>query len=317
VNVLRPAGPEAAAQAELALVLLAASGAVFLLVLAIAVHAVRRPPAAVDRAKWIVGGGVLLPVVVLSGLLAASVLRSAPAPAPVGGLVVNVDAKMWWWDVRYLAADGRTEARSANEIRVPVGRPVTLGLTASEVIHSFWVPRLGGKVDMVPGRVHPLRFTLDRPGVLRGQCAEFCGEQHARMALHVIAMEAGAFDRWLAAASASASAPAPAPASPASAVAAEADAPAVRGRAVYLAQRCDACHTVRGVGAAGTLGPDLSDVGGRTHLGAGTLRNSAQALAAWVADPQAHKPGARMPAYGARLDAASLQALAAFLAAQR
>lgn len=303
MNVLRPAAPEAAAQAELALVLMAVAAAVFVGVLALAVHALRRAPAEVDRARWIVGGGIVLPVVVLTALLAASVWRSAPPPAAVGGLVVNVDAKLWWWDVRYLAADGRAEVRSANEIRVPVGRPVTLGLTASEVIHSFWVPRLGGKVDMVPGRVHPLRFTLDRPGVLRGQCAEFCGEQHARMALHVVAMEPAAFDRWLAEAAAPARAPA--------------EALALRGREVYLAQRCDACHAVRGTGAMGTLGPDLSGVGGRSHLAAGTLPNSVQALMGWIADPQAHKPGARMPAYGARLDAEQLHALAAFLTAQR
>ncbi|HYM48470.1 MAG TPA: cytochrome C oxidase subunit II, partial [Burkholderiaceae bacterium] len=159
--------------------------------------------------------------------------------APSDGIVIGVSGVRWWWDLSYRDPASGREVRSANEIRVPVGRPVTFGLTTGDVIHSFWVPALGGKVDMVPGRVHQLRVQVTQPGVYRGVCAEFCGEQHAKMALHVVAVAPDEFDRWLAAQAAPAVLPA--------------GALAQRGQRLFSELRCNACHTVRGIAEASRL----------------------------------------------------------------
>jgi cytochrome c oxidase subunit 2 len=166
------------------------------------------------------------------------------------------------------------------------------------VIHSLWVPALAGKVDMLPGRVHQLRVLADVAGVFRGQCAEFCGEQHARMALQVVALPPAEYERWLDAQARPAASPV--------------DPLAQRGLAVYESARCAACHDIRGLVPGAALGPDLTHVGSRLTIGAGTLANDRDALARWVHRPQAVKPGVRMPSYD-HLDEASLQALAAFL----
>jgi cytochrome c oxidase subunit 2 len=205
---------------------------------------------------------------------------------------------MWWWEVRYSDPKTGRDIVLANEIHLPAGRPVYLSLNSNDVIHSFWVPALGGKVDMVPGRQHGMRVQVDRPGRWRGQCAEYCGEQHARMALFVVADAPADFDAWLAAQAR----PAVQPATP----------DGQRGRDLFTAQRCSACHTVRGVTAIATLGPDLTHIGSRSHLGAATVPNTQATLAAWIANPHAVKPGVRMPA-SQDLDAASLQALAAWM----
>jgi len=207
---------------------------------------------------------------------------------------------MWWWEVRYRDAATGAQVVTANEIRIPVGRPVYFGLGSADVIHSFWVPSLGGKMDMLPGRVQHLLLQADRPGTWRGQCAEYCGEQHARMALHVVAEEPAAFDAWLAA-----------QARPANDATASQE--VARGREAFLAHRCNACHTVRGVSEESRLGPDLTHVGSRLHLGAGTVPNDPGQLAAWVAHTQQLKPGARMPSSGARIAEADLRSIAAWL----
>jgi cytochrome c oxidase subunit 2 len=301
VSVLQTASAAAGVIAEVGWVLIAGAALVFAGVMALLVLALRRGPAPVNHLRWLVGGGVVFPVVVLSVLLAYATLRSAQlfATPREPALVIAVEARMWWWQVRYRDPASGADVALANEIRVPVGRPVVLGLTSEDVIHSFWVPALAGKVDMVPGRVHQLRLQAQREGVFRGQCAEFCGTQHARMALQVVAMAPAQFDAWLAAQARPAAAPA--------------DAMALRGREVFLAQRCDACHSVRGIAEGAQLGPDLTHVASRLQLGAGTLPNGPEPLAAWVAQVQRLKPGARMPSYE-RLDAASAQALAGFLA---
>jgi cytochrome c oxidase subunit 2 len=300
MNVLQPASVAAGLIAEVGWVLIAGALIVFAGVMALLVLALRSGPAPVNHGRWVVGGGIVFPVLLLSALLGYSTLRSAQlfAAPPAPALMIAVEARMWWWHVRYRDPATGAEIALANEIRVPVGRPVVLGLTSEDVIHSLWVPALAGKVDMVPGRVHQLRLQVQREGVYRGQCAEHCGTQHARMALHVVALAPEQFDRWLAAQARPAAAPA--------------DALALRGREVFLAQRCDACHRVRGIAEGAQLGPDLTHVASRLQLGAGTLPNSPEQLAAWVAQVQRLKPGARMPSYE-RLDPASLQALAAFL----
>jgi cytochrome c oxidase subunit II len=309
--VLQPAGPVARTIAEMAWVLFVGGGVVFLLVmLALALALRRRREATVQgdggaKLGWIVGAGFVFPVVVLSALLVYAVWRTQGLAAPRGAhetgpaLIISITAHQWWWEVRYQDPASGLQVVLANQIHVPLGRVVTLGLSSHDVIHSFWVPALAGKVDMVPGRVHQLRLQADRLGVFRGQCAEFCGEQHARMAVHVVVQSPGDFERWLAAQARPAQAPR--------------DGIALRGAQVFAEQRCSACHSVRGLGPVSALGPDLTHVGSRLHLAAGTLPMSAASLRAWVANPQHIKPGARMPSY-APLDDASLTALAAYLA---
>ncbi|HSI60587.1 MAG TPA: cytochrome c oxidase subunit II [Ideonella sp.] len=315
--VLQPAGPLAATLAEMSWVLIAGAAVLFVGVMALLAWALlsARPHPLTPRQarRWLLGGGVLLPAVVLSALLAYTALRSQqllPAswlasgapPADPRALVISVTARSWWWEIGYHDPRHGGPVLLANELHLPVGRPVTLGLNSADVIHSFWVPALAGKVDMLPGRVHRLVLQADKPGVYRGPCAEFCGEQHARMVLQVVARPADEFERWLAAQAAPAAPPA--------------DALALRGQAVFLEQRCNACHQVRGLEGAETharLGPDLTHVGSRRMLAAGAVPNDLAHLAAWVAQPQRFKPGVRMPGRES-LDDGSLQALAAYLA---
>lgn len=297
--VLQSAGPVAASISDLSWLLFIGGGLVFGVVMLLLAWALRSHDRAPRARLWLFGGGVLFPAVVLAALfihvLPLTPVRQAP---PADALLVTVTGRMWWWEVRYAAGPGRDEIVTANEIRIPVGRPVSIALASDDVIHSFWVPALAGKVDMVPGHRHQLMLSADRPGVYRGQCAEFCGEQHAKMALHIVALAVPEFEAWRQAQVA----PAPAPLTPQQ----------QRGQETFLAKRCNACHTVRGVSTEGRLGPDLTHVAARLHLGAGTLPTSTAALADWVAHVQQHKPGARMPSYE-RLDGASLAALADWL----
>jgi cytochrome c oxidase subunit 2 len=299
-SVLHPAGPDATIIANLFWVLFGGGALIFVAVMALVLLSLRREAHPIAARWWIAGGGIAFPVVVLTSLLVWSTWRSAELSPQTsrGALSIGVTAKMWWWEVRYHDPASGREVVSANEIRIPTGRPVYLGLTSTDVIHSLWVPALNGKMDTVPGRVNGLTLQADKPGIYRGQCAEYCGEQHARMALHVIAMEPADYARWLA----NEAQPAPAPT----------EALTMRGRAAFLEQRCQSCHTIRGVTEGARLGPDLTHVGGRTHIAAGTLRNHRGTLAAWIADPQAIKAGARMPA-ALDIDGETLRALAAYL----
>ena len=301
-SMLWPAGPAAQSIATIAWVLLIGAALIFAAVMALLARAVhrRKPDNQVRPALWIIGGGVVVPVLVLSALLAWSVARGArlATPAPPGALVIGVTGHMWWWEVRYRDPQTGRSVVLANELRLPVGQPVVIGISSADVIHSFWVPALAGKVDAVPGRVNQLVLSASRAGVFRAPCAEFCGQQHARMTLHVVAQPADEFERWLAL------------------QAGEAAPPATelqwRGQQAFIAQRCVSCHTVRGLGAGSLAAPDLTHVGSRLYLGAGTLRNSRDALMAWIADVQHLKPGARMPS-SKTVDASTLQALAAYL----
>jgi len=299
-SVLHPASPDAGIIAQFAWVLFGGGAVIFIAVMALMALGLRRDARPAAARWWIAGAGIALPVVVLSALLVWSTWRSADLSPQTsrGAMAIGVTAKMWWWEVRYRDPASGREFASANEIRIPAGRPVYLGLTSTDVIHSLWVPSLNGKMDTVPGRVTGLTLHADKPGVYRGQCAEYCGEQHARMALHVVAMAPAEFERWLA----NEAQPAPTPK----------DALLERGRAAFLEQRCQSCHTIRGVAEGARLGPDLTHIGGRTHIAAGTLRNHRGTLAGWIADPQAIKPGARMPA-ALDIDADTLHALAAYL----
>lgn len=304
-SALHPAGPDAEVIAQLAWVLTGGASVVFIGVMVLCVLGLRGRRV-VHARWWLWGGGIALPVLVLSALLAFSTFRSAQLSMPSSrhAVKIAVVARMWWWEVRYTDPAGGPDIVLANEIRLPVGQPVYLGLSSADVIHSFWVPALAGKVDMVPGRVHGMTLQADRPGVYRAQCAEYCGQQHAQMALHVVAQDAPEFAAWLARQGKAASPP------PA------ADSLAVAGRRVFERQRCAACHVIRGDGpanaVAGGLGPDLTHVGGRLYLGAGARRIGRDALEAWIADPHSIKPGVRMPA-SADLSRSDLRALAAYL----
>lgn len=299
-SVLHPAGADAELIGQFAWVLFGAGALIFIAVLVLLALSLRRHDRPLRPVLWIAGGGVALPVLLLTALLGWSTWRSAQLVPQGSGkaMTISVTGKMWWWEVHYRDPASGREIATANEIRIPVGRTVYLGLNAADVIHSLWVPALAGKRDMIPGRVTGLTLRADKPGVYRGQCAEYCGTQHANMALHVVALAPAEFDAWLAHQARPASVPA-------------AELPS-RGRAVFLEQRCQACHTIRGVAESSRLGPDLTHVGSRLQIGAGLLRNHRGALAGWIADPQALKPGVFMPA-ASGLDGESLRALAAYL----
>ena len=301
-SALHPAGPIGETLLGVSLTLFVGALVIFAGVMGLLYVALRRRPGAVNVRRWIIGGGVLFPTSVLVVLFAWSEWHRPPwrAVPPADALIIGVTARMWWWEVRMRDPATGAEVVTANEIRVPVGRPLYLGLTSADVIHSFWVPALGGKMDAMPGRVQHLQLQADRAGTWRGQCAEFCGDQHARMGLHVVALAPAEFDAWLA----GQARPAQAPATP----------ELERGRQAFLDSRCNACHTVRGVSEESRLGPDLTHVGSRTHLGAATMPNSPAAMGEWVRHTQRHKPGARMPSADNRLDDATVQSIAAWLA---
>jgi cytochrome c oxidase subunit II len=247
----------------------------------------------------VIGGGIVFPTLVLTGLLAYSLalLPSFLDPAPQGSLKILVTGEQWWWRVRYFRPDGEP-VDVANEIRLPLGAPVEFELESPDVIHSFWIPSLGGKVDMIPGRKTRLRLEPTKAGVFRGVCAEYCGTSHALMAFWVIVEQKEKFDHWL-----------DDQAKPAK----SSDSPiASAGRKSFLANGCGACHTVRGTAADGVVGPDLTHAGSRLSVGAGTLANEVDDFRQWIAHTNDKKPGVRMPAFG-MLPPDQLQALAAYL----
>lgn len=255
-----------------------------------------------DANLFVIGGGVALPTVVLCALLwyGLPVLPQVMALAPADALRIHVTGKQWWWRVQYATPDGFIE--TANELRLPVGERVELQLTSPDVIHSFWVPSIAGKMDMIPGRITRLAVEPTRTGVFRGACAEYCGASHALMAFDVIVTGEKEFRRWLAEQARPAATPA--------------DAIASRGRDVFLANGCTACHTIRGTRTAGQIGPDLTHVASRLHVGSGTLRNAPDALMTWIRETDRVKPGVHMPAFRA-LTSDELGALAAYLGSLR
>lgn len=297
--VLDPAGPFAGPVTTVAWVLFAMAAVVTTLVVAamlVGLFGPRRWRARLGRERLVWIGGLAFPVVVLTGLLIYGLsltTRLAEAPQP-GEMRVRVIGEMWWWRVAYLDEAGAEAIQDANEVYIPVGRPVVFELEAADVIHSFWVPRLGGKMDMIPGRRNLLRLQADKPGVYAGQCAEFCGGPHALMGFVVVALPAAEFDAWRAARAR--------PQPPA----------AGEGAAVFARAGCGACHTIRGTEANGLAGPDLTHVGSRRTLGAGILPNGPGAMAGWISDSQAIKPGNRMPAYPV-LTGPELRAVSAYL----
>ncbi len=228
--------------------------------------------------------GIGIPVVALVALFAVAnvyLIRQTSPPDPRStAMTIDVIGHQWWWEVRYAG----TEAVTANEIHIPVRTRVNLVATTADVIHSFWVPALNRKIDMVPGRSNRILLYASSPGVFRGQCSQFCGLQHAHMAMSVFAQTPAAYRAWLANMAA--------PAVPASTAAAQA------GERVFMTGQCASCHRIAGTPAQADVGPDLSHLATRTTLAALTIPNTPSELAAWIHNPQAIKPGDRMPDLG-------------------
>jgi cytochrome c oxidase subunit II len=214
-------------------------------------------------------------------------------------VTVRVTGRQWWWEFRYPGAAPDQEVTTANELHIPVGKPILLELVSRDVIHSFWVPSLHGKRDLIPGHDSTTYIEADQPGIFRGQCAEFCGAQHAKMGFLVIAQSPADFEAWLEQQRRTA----PPPTTEASR----------RGQALFLRGTCPMCHTVSGTSAGATMGPDLSHIGGRQTVGAGSLPNLHDHLARWILDAQSVKPGNRMPPIP--LDRNELQDLVSYLEA--
>jgi cytochrome c oxidase subunit 2 len=301
-SALAPAGYEAQRMANMFWIMAAGATAVWLGVMLLTVYCVRvRPELHTRRASmWIiVGGGAVVPTAVLTVLLIYGLwpLPALVAPAPEGALRIAVSGEQWWWRVTYFPA-GQEPVTLANEVRLPAGESVEFRLDSRDVIHSFWIPSIGGKMDMIPGRVTRLALTPFQTGSFRGACAEYCGTSHAFMTFPVVVMERDEFSRWLAAQAEPARDP-------------EGDV-AERGRRVFLASGCNACHTVRGTTADGVIGPDLTHVGSRLSLGARSLPNDVETFRNWIASTETLKPGVLMPPFH-MLPVEDLRALAEYL----
>jgi cytochrome c oxidase subunit 2 len=292
VSVLTGAGPAAATIASLTWVLIGILATIYILVMVALTHALSRggrrtlPPGAPrgDRGALaaVITAGAVVPFIVLTALLLVTLNVLAvvlPTPTP-DALVVDVRGQQWWWEFEY--GSETDTMRTANELHIPIGRRVMLRLHAHDVIHSLWVPALQGKLDLVPGKTNVTWLQADHAGVYRGQCAEFCGIQHAQMAFLVVAQPPSEFDAWLVAQRQPSVPPA--------------DEQGRRGERLFVDRGCASCHTVRGsLAFFGRFGPDLTHVASRRTLAAGALDNSRGALAGWIANPQILKPGNRMP----------------------
>ena len=303
--ILDPAGPYATSVSLLAWILFAIGAAVTLLVLAALFVALFGRPQL--RAKlggtaaiWL--GGIALPVAVLTVLLiyGLSLTRQLSDPIVGNEMRVRVTGEMWWWRVAYLDESGREIAHDANELHIPAGRPIVLELQSADVIHSFWVPRLSGKLDMIPGRRNLMRIQADKPGVFGGQCAEYCGGPHALMGFTVVAHEPERFARLIQARLARQAAKLR---------------PSAGGQ-LFESAGCAACHRIAGTSANGLAGPDLTHVGSRRTIGAGILPNNRGTLMGWIGNSQAIKPNNRMPPYTI-LTSEQLTELAAYLETQK
>jgi cytochrome c oxidase subunit II len=307
--VLEPAGPGARGIANLWWILFfmtAIPATIVILLLLVAVRKGRRragdtsgqPPPASHQHAYIIWGGAVIPAVILVTLLFFTfrVGREVAHPPRPAALTVELTGHQFWWEVRYPDHDVVT----ANEIHLPAGEVAHFVLRSADVIHSFWVPPLHGKIDMVPGHVNHFWLEPEEPGIYRGFCAEFCGAQHALMQLLVIAQPEDEFAAWVERTRQPAAMPE--------------DPPAVRGQEVFVQAACNQCHTVRGMfelRVTGVVGPDLTHVASRRTLAAAVMPNTTDNLRQWVRDPHVRKPGNRMPA--TPLEPKDLDALLAFL----
>ena len=303
-SIIHPAGIQAARVSHLWWVMFWICAVVWAAVAVTAMVAIARgrrgsstaTDAQMARSVTVAGG---LSVAALLGLLFQSIVtgRALDTLRSPDALRIQVTGNQWWWDVQYEHAVPSRRVTTANEIHIPVGRAIRFDLLSTDVIHSLWIPSLQGKIDLVPGRLNELWLRADEPGIYRGQCAEYCGLQHAKMALVVVAEPPDDFERWLTANRA----PASPPTTPEQ----------QRGRDIFERGPCAMCHTIAGTSAGGRSAPDLTHLGSRSTIGAGTLPNTKGYLAGWIADPQHIKPGNRMPPTG--LNGEELQAVLAYL----
>jgi cytochrome c oxidase subunit 2 len=297
-DVLAPAGAQAAHIASLWWIMFWVCVAVFVALMAALAWACWRAPRAGADTPHLnpshrsergtgraVAAAVAVSTLLLFGLLVASIATDrALAQLPrADAVTVHITGHQWWWQVTYDDAQPGRVFATANELIVPVGRPVVATLTSDDVIHSFWVPSLAGKKDLIPGRVATIQLRADKAGEYHAQCAEFCGLQHAYMAMRVVALPPAEFDAWADAQRKPAADPR--------------DANARRGRELFLSGSCMLCHAIRGTTASAHKAPDLTHVASRPRIAAGRLLNDPDDLARWIREPQKIKPGVNMPAH--------------------
>jgi cytochrome c oxidase subunit II len=302
-SALDPAGPEATNVAHLFFVMLAGGIVIWIGVVAALIYAARKKRVHSEESagRVILWGGAIVPTVILCALLSYGMwlmpmIRPwVPDDQPVRR--IEVTGEQFWWRVRYLDEAGAVMFETANEVRIPVGEPAHFSLKAADVIHAFWVPALGGKMDMIPGRTNPLTLQADREGIYNGVCAEFCGTSHALMSFRVRAVAPEEYRAWLSERNDETRNNGPADA---------------EGLAVFLKNGCGSCHAISGTAANGRIGPDLTAFGERNTLAAGTLPHTTEDIARFIADPGKIKPGARMPHF-TMLPENDINRIAAFL----
>jgi cytochrome c oxidase subunit 2 len=306
MSALQSDGPQAAHIEWMWWLTLAVTGVVYLLVMGFLFVAVTRRRHEDElhhsrehkRTLWVASAAVLSSVI-LVGLLVASVVtgRSISELSTANAIEIKLTGQQWWWEAEYQHPEPSQSFTTANEIHIPVGRPVRLKLASVDVIHSFWIPSLHGKRDMIPGEVNLLTIRADKPGVYRGQCAEYCGLQHAHMVLFVVAEPQDQFDRWYA----NQVKPARAPVTDEQKL----------GQQVFLQGSCVMCHQIRGTPAGARYGPELTHLKSRGSIAAGTLPNTRGSLGGWISNPHSVKPGVKMPAN--TLEPRELNALLGYL----
>ena len=302
-------GPAARTLADMFWIFTAVLGTVWLLTMGALLLALRRRrvagtdllatnPATERRMTIVVStaiGLTFLTVLALTGITYAG--QRALYSHKDGALTLLVTGRQWWWQIMYEDPQPNRVFTTANEIHIPVGEPVLIKLESADVIHSFWIPNLTGKMDAITGRQNQIQIQADRPGVYRGQCAEFCGLQHAHMGMLVIAETKEDFERWRNNQIASAKPPS--------------NPEQQRGMEIFLSKPCVMCHQIRGTDAGGKIAPDLTHVGSRRYIAAGTLETTRGNIAAWIIDPHGIKPGVNMPTI--QLEPDEVQPLVSFL----
>lgn len=312
-NSINPAGPQADNLSRLWWLMFTVCSVVFVIVMialllslrnrtrdSLSVPVLDLPREQERRRRNLMISAVTVTTIILFVFLIASFSAGRSMSANLAhknGLAIEVTGHQWWWEVRYTDVDASNIFTTANEIHIPVGVPVTFTLHAGDVIHSFWVPNLAGKKDLIPGKVNTIWLQADKPGVYRGQCAEYCGLQHAQMALWVVAEPQDQFNAWRQSQTQTSVAPA--------------TDSQKRGQQVFLSSTCVMCHAVNGTAAGSNIGPNLTHVGSRNTIGAATMANTRDHLAQWIRDSQSIKPGNRMPQNN--LSDADLQSLVDYL----
>ena len=317
-SALDPKGPKAEAVSHLNWFLVITAAVVYVAVIGALFFALRRasarpvafarddveePDRERARVRWVAGAAAVSALILLLFLFVdVSTARSLSQVGGVRPLRIDVVGHQWWWEVTYPdIGNPQNTVSTANEIHVPIGRPVLIKMTSDDVIHSFWAPNLDGKKDLIPGHETITWFRADTAGVYRGQCAEFCGHQHAKMAFFIVAEPRVNFEHWLTAQKSPATTPA--------------DSLGQAGEKVFMTGTCAMCHSIEGTSAGSKYGPDLTHLASRRTIAAGTLPNNTGNLAGWILDPQSIKPGAKMPPN--QIDPQSLRALLAYLGTLR